>query len=240
MRTTLLAALVFIVNICLAQRPGYDDLKVLFADGNYEKLIKSAEAYTQKESSKNDALPYYFLGQGYYKISLTNNKNPIYQNAYKDAISAFGNCIKRDVNGEVQRVFVVEIEEFKMSLVNKIAQNLASANYTEASTWVTKFYKLNQKSIGTNYLDGVCKYRAANKAGAELVWKLADQGMSALTDINTLGKAEADLLKIGIMQSADCFVADKQVERAKTLMKKGKPFFEFEADFMAKYKQIVK
>ncbi len=240
MRILFLVAILCATQLVKAQRPEYNDLRILFADGNYEKLVKNAQAYTEKESSKNDALPYFWWGKGMFAISQTNTKNEVFKNAYKEAISYYGNCIKRDVSGEIQREYVTDFEAFKMSLVDTISKSIIAANYKVASQWVTKYYKLNPKSIGAKYLEGVCKYRSADKAGAEICWKDADKNLAALQDFYTLGHAEVELLKSGIIQTVDCFVADKQLERAKTLLKKVKPWFEDENDFMAKYKQLVK
>ncbi|MFN5910701.1 MAG: hypothetical protein ACK45H_05135, partial [Bacteroidota bacterium] len=54
-----------------AQPPKYDDLKILYADANYEKLVKVAENYSLKEELKKDALPFLWLAKGLYKISLS-------------------------------------------------------------------------------------------------------------------------------------------------------------------------
>src|SRR4051812_45411801 len=123
MKKLVLAAILFISGFASAQAPTYDDLQILYADGNYDKLVKSSESYTQKDKSKTDALPYFWLGRGLYKISQSGSDEEKYKNAYKDAIGAIGKAIKQDKAGDVQREYAEFFEEFKMSLVEMIAND---------------------------------------------------------------------------------------------------------------------
>ena len=66
-----------------AQAPGFDDLKILYADANYEKLVKVAENYTLKDELKKDPIPFVWLAKGLYKISLSGSDDEKYKTAYK-------------------------------------------------------------------------------------------------------------------------------------------------------------
>ena len=89
-----------------AQAPNYDDLKILYADGNYEKLVKVAENYTLKDDLKKDPMPFIWLGKGLYKISLSGTDEEKFKNAYKDAIAAVSKSLKNDKdNGQQNHQF---------------------------------------------------------------------------------------------------------------------------------------
>lgn len=239
MRKILLIGALLTTKLLVAQGPNYDDLRILYADGSYEKLVRASEKYTLNDKTKKDPLPHMWMARGLYKVSMSGTTDENYKNAYKDAIGALGKSIKYDVSGEIQREYTEFFDEFKNSLVEIIKNELETENYKKASPWILKYYKINLKSIGAKYLDGVCKYRNADKGGANTLWKEAETMLKEISNIDDWCKAEKDLLMIGIMQTADCYVSAKQVTKAKDVMGKAAHWFEKNADFKAKYDEIV-
>jgi hypothetical protein len=239
MKKLVLVTVLFISGFASAQGPTYDDLQILYADGNYDKLIKTSEGYTQKEKSSKDALPYFWLGRGLYKVSQSGTDEERYKNAYKDAIAAIGKAIKQDKTGEVQREYSEFFVEFKMSLVEMIANDASLPDYKKASSWVLKYYKLVPTSLGAKYMEGACKFRNADKGGANTCWKDAEKRLSALSTIEDWDKADKELLKLGILETAACYVSTRQVDKAKTLLGKVAQWYEGDEDFQAKYDEIV-
>ena len=98
----------------------YEDLLIIKADGNWDDLIKKSEKYTLKGSSEKDALPYYYLAYGLYKISFEADRNDKYKNAYKDAFTAIGKMIRNDKDGSVQEQHAEFVDELKLSLLEII------------------------------------------------------------------------------------------------------------------------
>jgi hypothetical protein len=125
-----------------AQAPNYDDLKILYADANYEKLTKVAEGYTLKEDNKKDALPFVWLAKGLYKISLSGTDDEKYKNAYKDAIAALGKALKNDKDGSQLTDHTDFIEEFQLSMAIYIENDISAKDYSKASGWILKYYKV--------------------------------------------------------------------------------------------------
>ena len=74
----------------------YDDLLMLKADQKLEKLIISAEKYTLKDATKNDAVPYYYMACGLYKISLVGDRKEEFKNAFKNALGVIGKMDRKD------------------------------------------------------------------------------------------------------------------------------------------------
>jgi hypothetical protein len=239
MKKLVLATALLIAGFVNAQGPTYDDLRILYADGNYEKLVKSSESYTQKDKSKTDALPFMWLARGLYKISQSGAADEKYKNAYKDAIGAVGKCMKLDKAGDVQREYVEFFDEFKMSLVEMIANDVSVPDYKKASSWVLKYYKLDANSIGAKLMEGACKFRNADKGGANACWKETDKKIAALETIENWSPADVQLFKMGVIQTAECYVSSRQVDKAKTLLGKVAQWFEEDEEFKAKYDEIV-
>jgi len=239
MKKLVLITILFIAGFVRAQAPTYDDLRILYADGNYDKLIKVSSSYSTHDKTKNDPLPHLWLGRGLYKMSLSGNSEEKYKNAYKEAVASVGKCIKLDKAGDVQREYDEFIQEFKMSLIEVIANDIATPDFKKANSWVLKYYKLDPTSLGAKYLEAACKFRNADKGGANTAWKEAEKKLVALETIDTWSKADIALFKMGILQSAECYVISRQVDKAKTLLGKVAQWFEEDEEFKAKYDEIV-
>lgn len=239
MKKLVLATALLIAGFVSAQGPSYDDLRILYADGNYDKLVKSSSHYAESDKTKNDPLPHMWLARGLYKISQSGAADEKYKNAYKEAIAAMGKCMKLDKSGDVQREYSEFFEEFKMSLVEMISNDLSVPDYKKASSWVLKYYKLDAASLGAKLLEGACKFRNADKGGANACWKETDKKIAALSSIEDWSPADVQLFKMGIIQTADCYVTSRQVDKAKTLLGKVAQYFEEDEEFKAKYDEIV-
>lgn len=222
-----------------AQAPGFDDLKILYADANYEKLVKVAENYTLKEDLKKDPIPFIWLAKGLYKISLSGSDDEKYKTAYKDAIGAMGKAMKNDKDGTLLSDHQEFIDEFQNSLVEMINNDLAAKDYNKASGWVIKYYKITRNPVGAKYLDGAAKYRKADKGGANTLWKEAETMLSKITSIENWSEADKAMLKIGVLQTAECYIAGKQMEKAKAALNKIAQWYEEDEEFKAKYDELI-
>jgi len=244
MKKLVLITLLLVAGLVKAQPPVYDDLRILYADGNYEKLVRASAGYNDRDKTKSDALPYLWLGRGLYKIDIGGEGGEEFKNAYKDAISAVGKSIKLDKSGDLQDEYKEFYQEFKMTVLERIKNDLASekptpAEYKKASAWIGKYYKLVPNSVGAKYLDGAAKFRNNDKGGATAAWKEADTKFATVTSIDGWDPADVELLKLGIIHSVDCMVSIKQTEKAKALLGKVKQWYEEDEEFMKKYDAIV-
>lgn len=239
MKKLVLIGALLITKLLVAQAPAYDDLRILYADGDYEKLVRASEKYTNNDKTKSDPLPHMWMGRGLYKVSLSGSDDEKYKNAYKEAIGEVGKSIKYDKSGEVQAEYAEFYDEFTNSLVEMIRNEVEAADYRKASTWVLKYYKINIKSIGAKYLDGVCKYRNSDKGGANSAWKEAENLLKSVPNIDDWSKAEKNMLMMGVIQTAQCYLSSKQVDKAKDVMGKVAQWFEGNEEFKAKYDEIV-
>ena len=239
MKKLVLIGALLTTKLLVAQAPEYNDLRILFADGDYEKLVRASEKYTMNDKTKSDALPHMWMGRGLYKVSLSGSDNEKYKNAYKEAIGEVGKSIKYDKSGDVQTEYAEFYEEFKNSLVETIRNEVEIPDYKKASTWILKYYKINMTSIGAKYLEGVCKYRNSDKGGANTAWKEAETMLKSVSNIDDWSKAEKDMLMLGVMHTADCYVSSKQTEKAKAVMGKVAQWYEGNEEFKTKYDEIV-
>lgn len=219
----------------MAQAPGYEDLIILFADGKYEKLITEATKYTEKEATSKDPLPYLWLSKGLYAISQKGEKDEIYKNAFKESLGALGNFRKKDKDGSLFAANMDFVEKLKSAVLEEISGSLDAKQYKKVIPVLMKYYKIMPDDVGGKYLEGACKFRDADKGGANTVWKVAEQKLNAITSIENWSDTDKAFLKIGVFQAAECYIASKQSAKARTLLDKVAPWFEADDEFKEKY-----
>ncbi len=225
-----------------AQPPKYDDLKILYADANYEKLAKVASSYCEKDKTAKDVLPYIWLAKGLYKISLSGTSDPKFKNAYKDAIKYLGKGIKYDIKyneGATLEEHKEFIDKFQLSLQEIIDNEVSSGNFKRAYGWVIKYQKITSNLIGPKYLLGACKYEDQDKATARAMWKEGDALMAEITSISDWSEADVLIFRSGLLYSANAMVKARQADKARALLNKAAQWFEEDEVWQEKYNEIV-
>lgn len=230
----------FIIGFAVKSLAQFDDLKILYADGSYDKLIKEATKYCEKDETKKDPMPHLWLAKGYYKLSTTSNDAED-KNAFKDALGAVSKFLKNDKDGSAMsdvdnREFV---ELIQSSLMEQIDNEITTGNYRKAYSWVIKYKKISNNVIGAMYLEGATKFRTDDKSTAFGLWREAEKAIEEVTSTEDWSETDLKILKIGVMQSAECLVSVRQVEKAKALLNKVAPKFEGDEDFKSRYDAIV-
>ena len=220
----------------------YDDLKILYADGNYEKLVKEGAKYTENDKTKKDIMPYFWTAKGYYKISLSGNPDPDYKNAFKDAIKYLGKGIKYDLKYndgstiEDEREFV---DEFQLSLFEMIDNEVTSGGYKKAYSWAIKYQKITTVTVGVKYVMGACKHFDQDRTTARTYWQEADAELKDVESLDSWSEADRKMLKLGILSSAKAMKESRQADKAKALLGKAAQWFEDDDDWKEKYDEIV-
>ncbi len=234
-----------LLSLCLialagnAQPPSYDDLKILYADANYEKLVKVAEKYTDKDDTKKDPIPYYWMAKGLYKVSLLGTEDEAFKNAYKDAINYLGKALKYDSEGSINSEFEDFVYEFQMSLVERIKNDIAAGDSRKAYVWILKYNKASRNTVGALFMEGANKYASKDRAGARSAWKEAEEELEKLDGLDGFSPADRELLKVGILWTAESYISMRQEDMAKELLGKVAQWFEGDEEFKEKYDEIV-
>jgi hypothetical protein len=235
----LVSVMLLFTTICNAQPPSYNDLTILFADGNYEKLIKAADKYTQKEDTKNDALPYFWKAKGLYSISFKGDRDEEYKNAFNESISVLSSCRKKDKDGSVYQEKKEFFDIVKISLTERILNDISSKDYKKANGWILKFYKISPNNVGAQYLQAACNFRSGDKGGANSIWKVAEKELMALSSLDDFSEKDKEILKIGVLETAECYMFSKQVDKTRDLLNKVAPWYADDEDFKEKQKELI-
>lgn len=237
-----LLCLLFITQIAFSQPPKYNDLKILYADANYEKLAKVASGYTESDKTKKDVLPYIWLSKGLYKISLSGTDDENFKNAYKDALKYMAKGMKYDVkynSGATLDEHREFIDGLQKSLFEVIDNELTSGSAQKAYGWAVRYNKITQNPVGIKYVSAACKYKAEDKTTARSLWQEADKELKEITSIEGWSEADKKVLKIGILHSAAALNDSRQQDKARELVNKVAHWFENDEDWKMRYDEIV-
>lgn len=235
-------SLLFISNLVYGQPPKYDDLKILYADANYEKLSKVAEGYTVKDNTKKDALPFIWLAKGLYKVSKSGTDDEKFKNAYKEAIGFLSKGMKNDLkyNEGLELAEHKEfIDELQLSLQEIIENEVASGNFKRAYGWTIKYVKITQHEIGAKFMMGACKFEDEDKPTARTLWQEGNKEMETLSGVDDWSQADRNIFKSGVLYSAAAMVKGRQVDAARSLLNKAAQWFEEDEDWKSRYDEIV-
>lgn len=236
-----LVGLLFLSLTTFAQGE-YNDLKILYADEDYEKLVRECEKYTENDKTKYDPVPYFWAARGLYKISLSGTTDERYKNAYKDAITFLSKGIKYDEkknDGATMEEFSDFVDEFRNSLYQRISNDIESAAYKKAYSWAIKYTKISNESTGVNFVIGACKYNDGDRSSARTAWTEAEKALEELTGVDSWNEADRDMLKLGILQTAKAYKASQQMDNARKILNKAAQWFEEDDDWKSEYDEIV-
>jgi hypothetical protein len=234
-----LLALLIYGGTAMAQAPDYNDLRILYADANYDKLIRESEKYTLKDDTKSDPTPYVWLAKGLFRIQGASTGEEKYKNAFKDALTALGSAKKKDKDGSVFAAEAEFVDTVKATLAQTIMDHITAKEFQKANSWIIKVYKISPDDVGAKFLEGACKFRAGDKGGANILWKDAEKRLTAVNSINDWSRPDKEMLKIGVLETAECYVSSKQVDKAKTILNKIAQWYENDEEFKKRYDEIV-
>lgn len=235
-----LVLMVFSYTLSFAQEPDFDDLKILYADGKYEKLVASAHKYSMKEHLVKHPLPYLWMAKGLYKISLSGIVSEDYKDPYKEAIGCLSKAMKADKDSTCINTHKEFVDEFQMSMVERVSNALSSEKFKDAAGWAVKYYKITKHPIGPKYIEAAAKYRAGDKSGATIIWKECEKILPEILHLEGWSDADKDLFVIGLLQTSECYINAKQEDKSVALFHKVAPWFEEHEAFKAHFDQIIK
>lgn len=232
--------LIFMSQIAFAQ--DYDELKILYADGNYKKLVARAIKITENDKRKKEVPPYFWAAKGLYKISESGEDDEKYKNAYKDAIKYFGKGLKYDLklnDGGTLEEFQEFADMFQLSLYHRINNEYEAGLFKKAYSWSVKYQKISANLAGAKYFSGACKTLDSDPGSARTFWNDGEEMLKEITSIDGWSEADKKMLMMGILYSAEVLKSKRQKDKAKILMNKVAQWFEEDEVWIAKYDEIV-
>jgi hypothetical protein len=245
----------FLINTS-AQSPEYDDLKIYFADADFEKLLKKAEKYTLGDDTRKDAVPYLFLSKANFEISkgVDEELSTKYPRAFKDALKYAGKSIQKDKEGIVYLENMAHFTNLKIVVTEKLRNLAESGDYGRLMGSIPSMLKIDKNDIGSYYLKAAGYYHKKDMTGMKKSAKIANDLLDAADsnaysisenddyDLTNKKKIDLEMLKLGIIHYSQALVLARQKPMAKDLMGKVKQWFPEtpkNSDFTDAYDTIV-
>lgn len=221
----LILTLIFCASKFYAQPPVYNDLLILYVDGNYKKLAAKAEKYTLKEETKNDPYAYLWTSKALFKISQQNDQDEMYKNAYKDCISFLAKCVKKDKTKEVFDKEKDFFEEVKSSMIENAINEYTSKNYKKAQDFCKKILSVFPDDIPAKFMEAACRFQTKDVPGATTVWNENQRSFELINSLENWTEKEKEFLRLAVMETMKCFKENKQAERGKIIGDRAKMWF---------------
>jgi len=223
----------------IAQPPTYDDLLIYYADGDYEKLLKKAEAYTLAEKTKADAIPYLYLSKVNFEMSKDQVWLNDYPKAFADAISFGGTCIKKDKDGSVYADNIKYFTDLKTALVEEIKNLVDIGAYSKVTGAVSKLHRIAKDDVGSYFLKAAAEYNTGDKGTAKITTADAYARLDLVTSVEGWRPIDLEMLRLGIIEFCKSQILLNQKPKAVDLLGKVKVWFEDDEEFMLYYCEIM-
>lgn len=228
----LILTLIFSASKLYAQPPIYNDLLILYVDGNYKKLAIKADKYTLKEETKNDPYAYLWASKALFKIAQQNVQDEEFKNAYKDCISYLAKCVKKDKTKEVyekEKDFFLEV---KNSMIENTINEYVSKNYKKSQEYCKKLLSIFPDDVSTKLMDAACRFKNKDIPGANTIWNENQRAFELMNSIDNLNDKEKEFLRLSVIETMKCLKENKQAERGKNIGLRAQKWFA-DDDFKA-------
>jgi len=94
---TIFSSLISIRKFSYSQlEDNYMDILVYIVDEDYEKCIKKAEKYMEKDETRRDALPYLYSSMALYEMSRDHKYSEDYPRTYRNSLSFLSKYRRKD------------------------------------------------------------------------------------------------------------------------------------------------
>lgn len=242
MKKTLLLTFVsfFMYAVSYAQ---FEDLKALYVDGKYDKLVEKAEKATQKEKTMNEPLPYLYMAKGLFKISQDERFKNMdqYKNSEVDAINKFIAYKKKDKGNIYKDIADPFLTEVKTQVYEEARNFYGVKNYKKAASLIKKIIKIEPDNIGCLLLQGLCEYGVKNKTEGKKLVESAVKNIKNIQSIEDMSKEDQDMMKFGLMEYTNFLIELKDFTGAKSAITLGFQYFKGDEhkDYEDLYNKIV-
>lgn len=235
-----------------AQPPEYEDLIVYFADADYEKLLKKADKYAMGDKTRKDAIPYLYLSKANYEINKEGGELlEKYPRAFKDAVKYAGKCLKYDEEGNVFKENMAHFTALKASIFETLRILAEAGDFGRLRGQIPLMYKIDNKEVGTIFLQAAASYYSKDRAGMKDNGKKAEEYLAAADpsaytisddddyDLTAKKKIDLELLKLGVTHYCNALVDGRQVDKAKDLLGRIIQWYPEDKEFKEFYDSIV-
>lgn len=241
LRCTML--LVFFGNLVMAQgdtQPGlYEDLRNLYMDQKYEKLISKAAHYVENEKTRKDAAPYLYLSKAYFEISQNEEYAEKFpqDRAFRNALKWASKYRRRDVEGRLYRENDFYFNALKKAALAEAASYLSEQKFSQAKRYYDAICDFDPDNAGAWLMLGSCEIQMRATQEAKLSFLEAGKRMQSLGSVE-LSSTDQNLLRKGVLTYAEILINNNMGDSAQATLKLAEPILEGDAEFDMYFKKV--
>lgn len=226
-RLTIILALFLFAGSSVLKAQEYEDLAALWVDQKYDKLAEKAAKYTEKDKTKNDALPYLYLAKALYRISLDEKlkAKEEFKKAETDALSYAVKYKKKDKSGTYKSEADPFFAEMKTTFFEQTENYYETGNYKKAMAIIKKVVQFDPENPGAWIIKGICEFEQKNKTEAQKNVALGIDLIKKIQNFNDMFECDQNFMRYALMAYANYQVKVKEVSGAKTTISLGYQYY---------------
>lgn len=216
----------------------YDDLLILYVDGDYEKLISKAERYAEKD--RKAPQPLLYLSKAYYEISKDEELRDEYPKAFRDAMKNASKYSRKDKEREfwdVNAEYFAELRSEAMREADLFMAEKDPRGLSQASRIYKYLVDIDPDDVSSSMMYCAVLYQLNRRGEADMIMR--DLGPK-LTNINTdrMDDDQKEMLKFGFIQYAEYLKEQGRADSARVTMNIAHPYFKDDNEFQLSYDEI--
>lgn len=217
----------------------FEDLRILYMDGDYEKLIKKAERYAEKEDTRKSADPYLYLSKAYYEISKSEEYSEDYppDKAFRDALKWAKKYRRKDAEGALFAENDLYFRELKESALREAGGQMAEEKYSRARRYYDAISDFDPDDPGAWLMLAYCQMKERNVRESEMSYTEAGKVLHN-TDVSKLNSVERRLLLEGVLNYSDYLVKEGKRDSARATLNLAAPALEGDNEFDMALREI--
>jgi DNA-directed RNA polymerase beta' subunit len=244
---------ILISNVSVFSQEGeYTDLLVYYVDEEYEKCLKKADKYMNKDESKYDPLPYLYTSMTYYEMSRDSKYTEDYPKAFRNCLSYLTKYRRKDKTYTYKSDAEPFIEKIKLVLAEEI-ENYKLDGTARSDKKITgllkKLVRIDPDDAGIELMLGVYYAKTKNRSESKKYIASGKQKVMEIGDSIAFG----DLTRTQQLYFKESIIAfyqlkkDTSPDEAEKILLSGEDYFvkaredcyiENKDNFLKVYKDI--
>lgn len=232
----LATALLTVAIVAKGQDEEFEDLRILYMDEKYEKLISKSERYTANDDTRKKPEPYLYLSKAYYEISMREEFNEDYppEKAFRNAMKWAAKYRRKDPEGILFAENDLYFQELKRSAVSEAGGLMSDQKYSRAKRYYDGICDFDPEDAGAWLMLGYCQLQIRNKVEAERNFQEAGKVLHT-RDMTSLNSTERKLLLEGVVTYSDYLVTEGMRDSSRATLELAKPALDGDAEFLMHY-----
>ncbi len=239
-RSILLLSILMTAGMLHAQTDAeFEDLRNLYMDEKYEKLIAKGEKYVENDKTRKDAEPYLYLSKAYYEISRNEKYNEDFppEKAFANALKWASKYRKKDPEGALFTDNDLYFRELKQSAMQEAGGFMTDQKFSRAKRYYDAICKFDPEDPGAWLMLGYCQIQMKAMTEAKMTFREAGKVLEA-KDLETLNSVERKILREGVLNYSEYLVQEGMRDSARVTMNLAAVVLEGDSEFDMLYRKV--